>query len=105
MERPLFRQAPGDAQAIDAVHPIEALGYCPGLVGLNTPDEVPAQGLAREAIHFGQSFLKIVFAEIRDAGGGGQAYGFGSLGLGNGDQGDRWPGPVPQPWPLDVSET
>ena len=36
-----------------------------------------------------ERLLEIVFAEIRDARRGGRPYGFGSLRLGNGDQGDR----------------
>ena len=39
----LLRQAPGHAQAVDAVHPVEALGDRPGLVRLQAADEVPVQ--------------------------------------------------------------
>src|SRR6202011_4599346 len=82
-------QPPDNAQTIDAVHPIEAFGDRTGLVGLNGADEVPTQREVGELVHLGRRLLKIVFAEIRDAGGGGQPYGFGSLRLGNGDEGDR----------------
>ena len=60
-----------------------------GFVGLDAADEMPNQLQIGELIHFGQSLLQIVFAEIRDAGGGGLAYRFGSLSLGNGNQSDR----------------
>ena len=88
MERPLLGQPAGHAQAVDAVHPIEARGDVAGLVGLDPADEVPDQPQIAELVHFGKGLLEIVFAEIRDAGGGGQPYLFGSLGLGDGDQGD-----------------
>ena len=89
MERPLLGQPLGDAQAIDAVHPVEAFGDGTGLVGLDGADEMPTQLQIREAVHFGKGFLQIIFAEIRDAGGGGEADSFGSLRLGNCDQCDR----------------
>ena len=89
MVGPLLRQAPGNAHTIDAVYPIEALRYRPGLIGLNAADEMPTQRQVGEQVQLGQSFLKIVFPEIRDAGGGGDPYGFGSLRLGDSDQSDR----------------
>ena len=89
MVRTLLRQPPGDAQTIDAVHPIEAFGDRTGLIGLNAADKVPTQRKVGQAVHLGRGFLKVVFPEIRDAGGGGRPYGFGSLRLGDGDQGDR----------------
>ena len=89
MEGPLLRQPPGDAQTIDAVGPIEAFRYGAGLIRLNSPDKVPTQRQAGEPVHLGQGFLKIVFPEIRDARRGGEAYGFGSLSLGDSDQSDR----------------
>ena len=85
----LFRQPPGDAESVDAVHPIEAFGDGAGLVGLNAADEMPAQLEVGEPIHLGQGLLKVVFTEIRDARRGGHAHRFGSLGLGDGNQGDR----------------
>ena len=42
-----------------------------------------------ELVHLRQRLLQIVFAEIRDARRGGEPHGFGSLRLGDGDQGDR----------------
>ncbi len=89
MKRPLLGEPAGDAQAIHALHPVEAFGNRAGLVGLDAADEVPLQVQVGELVHLGQSFLQIVFTEIRDAGGCGQAHRFGRLGLGNGDQSDR----------------
>ena len=42
-KRPLRRQALGDLQPVDAVHPVEVLGDRAGLVGLDAADEVPGE--------------------------------------------------------------
>ena len=88
VKRPLFRQPPGHAQPVDAVHPVEALGNGAGLVRLQAADEMPVQRQGAQFVHLCQSLLEIVFTEIRDAGRGGRPYRFGRLGLGNRDQGD-----------------
>ncbi len=90
MKGPLLRQPPRHAEAIHALHPVEALGDGASLVGLDAADEVPVKLQVGKLVHFDLRLLQIVFAEIRDAGGGGEAHGFGSLSLGNCNQSDRF---------------
>ncbi len=43
MERALRREAFGNLEAIDGVHPGEIFGYGARLVSLQAPDEMPGQ--------------------------------------------------------------
>ena len=40
--RPLFAEASGDLEAVDAVHPVERLGDAAGFIRLDRTDEMPA---------------------------------------------------------------
>ena len=84
----LLREPPGDAQAVDAMYPVEALGHRAGLVRLQPADEVPARRQCPHCAYLCERLLKIVFTEIRDARRGGRPHEFGSLRLGNRDQRD-----------------
>ena len=89
VEGPLLRQAPGYAEAVDAVHPFEVLGHGASLVRLQAPDEVPVQRQIAEYSLLRNRLLQIIFPEIRDARRCGVAHQFGRLGLRHGYQGHR----------------
>ena len=104
VEGPLLRQAPGYAEAVDAVHPFEVLGYGAGLVRLQAPDEMPVQRQIAEHSLLRKRLLQIIFPEIRDARRCGVAHQFGRLGLRHGYQGHRRRGRARRSRPPDVSE-
>src|SRR5688572_20331439 len=68
MERTLLREAFGDVETVDAVHPIEVLGHRPGLVSLEPSDEMPGELAALQRLDLRQAFLQEILAEILDAG-------------------------------------
>ena len=64
MEGTLRRQALGDLQAVDGMHPGEILGHGARLVSLQTSDEMPSELAAGEFFDLRQAFLEEILAEI-----------------------------------------
>src|SRR5258706_5434377 len=79
-----LRERGGRPGAIHAVHPVEALRYIAGLVGLQVANVVPRGLQIRQRREFGKGFLDVALAEIAAARGMRGANGIGRLRLGNG---------------------
>ena len=90
VKRPLLRQPPGDLQSIHALYPVKSFRDRACFVRLDAADEMPGEIQICEQILLRQRLLQVIFAEIRDAGGGGHPHRFGTLGLGHRDQSDRF---------------
>ena len=61
---PLHRETLRDLQAIDRVHPVEALRDRARLVALERSDEVPDEVALVERGELGERLLEVVFAEV-----------------------------------------
>ena len=59
----LLRQALGDFEAVDTVHPVKVLGHQTGFVALNRADAVPLQGQIAQGVDLVHRFLDVVFAK------------------------------------------
>ena len=88
MERALRRQAFGDLEAVDGVHPGEIFGDGARLVSLQAPDEMPGELAPVERLDLGQAFLQEILAEILDAGARGAVDCCAALALRNGQKRD-----------------
>ena len=88
MERALRREAFGDLEAVDGVHPGEILGHGARLVSLQAPDEMPGQLAPGERLDLGQAFLQEILAEVLDAGARGGVDCCAALALRNGQKRD-----------------
>jgi len=89
MERPLRGEPLGDLQPVDGMHPGEALRNGPGLVGLDTADEVPGERALLQRRDLLQRFLQIALAEIAYTAVGGRGKQFERLRLANRQECDR----------------
>src|SRR5262245_62285797 len=89
MERTLGRQALGDLEPVDGVHPREVLGDRARLVSLQPADEMPGELAAGERADLRQAFLYEILAEMLDAGARGAINCCAALSLGNGQKRDR----------------
>ena len=61
--RALIVEPPGDADAVQGMDPLEALGHFAALVGLKAADEVPFDGQRRKRGDLGAGLLHVIFAE------------------------------------------
>jgi hypothetical protein len=71
------------------MHPGEILGDLPGLVSLQTADEMPGEFAPRERLYFGQGFLQEILAEVLDARARGSIDCCAALAFRNGQKRDR----------------
>src|SRR5579862_4028631 len=94
---PLGGEALRDAYPIHAMHPVEPLGDGTRLVGLDLPDEVPADRELRERLPLCERLAQVVFPEVRQAGALCRAYRFGRLRLADRHECDRVDIPAAQP--------
>ena len=90
----LRRQALGDVQPVDAMHPVEVFGDRAGLVGLDATDEVPDERQVTQRINFRQRLLQVALAKVGDAMGGRGAQPLGAMPLADRHQCDRVHSPV-----------
>ncbi len=88
MVRPLGAEPLGDAQPVDRVHPLAALGHVAGLVRLQLADEMPGERPPAQGVDLRDGLLDVVLSELRLTERGQGAHGFHRLLLADREQAD-----------------
>ncbi len=82
----LCRQALGDLQAVDAMHPVEGIRHRTGLVALQRADEMPLEAERTQRLDLVHALLHVVLAESALPGDGSLAHGLRGPGLAHREQ-------------------